>query len=73
MKDTTSREIPANARGASASRGYWLLGERDRARYSAGWWDEYDRKPCASHEFAYLLGRNESRAAHSHAMTSVAS
>jgi len=62
-------EIPANARGASASRGFWLLPEKLREKYRAGWWAAYDRKPCASHEFAYLLGYKESTLAHSVAVS----
>jgi hypothetical protein len=68
---TPQGPVPDNARGACSSRNYWMLGEKDRAKYAAGWWAEYDRKPCASHEFAYLLGRQECRVAHSFAQVSV--
>ena len=63
----TPSVVPQNARGMSASRNYWMLGEKDRARYAVGWWQEYDRKPVTSHEFAYLLGRQECKLAHSFA------
>ena len=62
-------EIPANARGASASRGFWLLSEKLRERYRAGWWRACNRKPAQAHDFAYLLGYKESTLAHSVAVS----
>lgn len=57
-------EIPTNARGASASRGFWLLPEKLREKYRAGWFDAYDRKRERAADFAYRLGYRESTTAH---------
>jgi len=64
---TAQGAVPDNARGMGASKNYWMLREADRVKYALGWWHEYDRKPSTSREFAYMLGRQESRVAHSFA------